>query len=1029
MRLHSKLFSLGFQSALQRAFLRAFLSAFLSLGAGCHGDRVRGLDGSATAPDAIEFGIIPVNGIQVRPLSVGNTSAIAVTVMDSQVDQPFGVESEPSAPVDPGKTQQMLVSFVPLTAGEVRGTLTLITSSIANPNLTVKLHGIAYLPELATNLDRLDFGDVNLGDSKTLTLTISNSSPARLNPNLRSLEPGGDYSVAPQGDLGELEPQQTVTVSVAFAPSVAGKSNGSVVLRCPVCVNRQIMLSGNGVGATPDAGPPPVLACALSVLPARVDFAQTDPGSKDRALLTLSSSGSGTCFVQAPYFARGTDPSFSTIEPLRALQLAPGQTSTLTAVFAPDAHTPLKISGSLVFVANDHNGPVAIALTGSVTPPPPPPPRQGQLVVAPASLIFTAQPPHAPAAQQLTVLNGGGQTLNFTAASNDPQMTLGVSSGSLAPGQRALINLAVAAQASPGSRSQTITVDALGAGQVVLPVQIDFTAAPPPPPPPAQLGVSPLALTFTAQTPSAPPPRSLTISNTGGLPLSWTGTSADAAVSIALAQGTVGGPGTTLAQISVAGQPYTGTRKSTLVIDAGAAGTATVTLDIIFSAPPPPPPPPQYGHSAWPKWHHGNTNTGLSEVDTSNTGNNQFWRTFVAAPVACLTDSRTDGKTRCGTYLSSPVLAQDGTVLQLGGDGNLYAFDPATGARKWSTPTAPPWIAANEGTPTVVADGSIFLMTAGEELSGKIAQFYKLDQNGNVLWHNDPSSCSGSRRCDGFDSSPALGDDGTLYFGNDDLSSIEAHDQRGVKTAMVALSPQSDIETQSGALAPDNIGYWSANGHLWALSKTATLWSYTDPNSTENFAKPPYGFHNIKSSPAVTSDGKVIFTFVYEKTTTKGVVQQITRVHAFQAGTTQKHLWSRQLGPTTPRPGLSPGGGLPPDYADALHYRSGITSPAIGPDGTIYVGHCDGLYALNSDGTLAAQNWPVAMSQVVSSPAVGADGTVYVGSMDGFLYAIHPDGMVKWQFETGGQVNSSPAIGVDGTIYLTSDDGFLYAIR
>ncbi len=64
---------------------------------------------------------------------------------------------------------------------------------------------------------------------------------------------------------------------------------------------------------------------------------------------------------------------------------------------------------------------------------------------------------------------------------------------------------------------------------------------------------------------------------------------------------------------------------------------------------------------------------------------------------------------------------------------------------------------------------------------------------------------------------------------------------------------------------------------------------------------------------------------------------------------------------------------------------------------------------------------------VYSSPAIGSDGTIYVGSDDHNLYAINPNGTQKWAFKTGGNVPSSPAIGSDGTIYVGSGDGFLYA--
>ena len=67
---------------------------------------------------------------------------------------------------------------------------------------------------------------------------------------------------------------------------------------------------------------------------------------------------------------------------------------------------------------------------------------------------------------------------------------------------------------------------------------------------------------------------------------------------------------------------------------------------------------------------------------------------------------------------------------------------------------------------------------------------------------------------------------------------------------------------------------------------------------------------------------------------------------------------------------------------------------------------------------------------VYSSPAIGSDGTVYVGSIDAKLYAINGKTGVKlWEFETGNFVLSSPAIGSDGTVYVGSYDKKLYAIK
>ena len=65
-----------------------------------------------------------------------------------------------------------------------------------------------------------------------------------------------------------------------------------------------------------------------------------------------------------------------------------------------------------------------------------------------------------------------------------------------------------------------------------------------------------------------------------------------------------------------------------------------------------------------------------------------------------------------------------------------------------------------------------------------------------------------------------------------------------------------------------------------------------------------------------------------------------------------------------------------------------------------------------------------------SSPAIGSDGTVYIGSNDYKLYAINGKTGVKlWEFETGSNVTSSPVIGSNGTVYVGSLDKKLYAIK
>ncbi len=104
------------------------------------------------------------------------------------------------------------------------------------------------------------------------------------------------------------------------------------------------------------------------------------------------------------------------------------------------------------------------------------------------------------------------------------------------------------------------------------------------------------------------------------------------------------------------------------------------------------------------------------------------------------------------------------------------------------------------------------------------------------------------------------------------------------------------------------------------------------------------------------------------------------------------------------------------------------SSPALGLDGTIYVGSWEGyLFAFNPNGAL---RWRFRTGfEITSSPAVGPDGTVYVGCRDHRLYAVTPAGQKRWAVKTGGWVDASPAIGTNGIIYCGSWDKKFYALN
>jgi outer membrane protein assembly factor BamB len=105
-----------------------------------------------------------------------------------------------------------------------------------------------------------------------------------------------------------------------------------------------------------------------------------------------------------------------------------------------------------------------------------------------------------------------------------------------------------------------------------------------------------------------------------------------------------------------------------------------------------------------------------------------------------------------------------------------------------------------------------------------------------------------------------------------------------------------------------------------------------------------------------------------------------------------------------------------------------LLSPALGPDGTLYVGARNGnLYALNPDGTL---KWQTPLGSVDSSAAIGSDGTIYLGAGSSYQALNPADGSQIWTFSpVDGQADSTPALGIGGRVYVTSNSNEVYALN
>ncbi len=154
-------------------------------------------------------------------------------------------------------------------------------------------------------------------------------------------------------------------------------------------------------------------------------------------------------------------------------------------------------------------------------------------------------------------------------------------------------------------------------------------------------------------------------------------------------------------------------------------------------------------------------------------------------------------------------------------------------------------------------------------------------------------------------------------------------------------------------------------------------------------------------------------------------------------------------GPSPPPAASVPPGAPRMVHGDARHvHRAAARGPAVAKVGlrvaiggpvaaqvtaspderTLYVASLDGnlVAVAREDGT---RRWSVALGdRVYSTPLVADDGTVYVGSDARKLFAISPEGAIRWKVDVDGEADSGATFAKDGTIVFAAGSA-VHAVR
>jgi hypothetical protein len=473
-------------------------------------------------PLDIAFAEVEVGGGRIVPVTITNAGTADLRVNDliltTSTGTDFSLASAPPLPatVPPNTAITLDVRYEPMAVGSATGTLRIETNSPETPVVTVALSGTGVavpVPQLVVSPPSVSFGEVGLGGSQALVVTISNAGNADLTVTGIQIESGelGAFRLGavPMPPVLVM-PGAALPVQVIFEPTVARSVTGTLQIMSDVDGTPLVTVPLSGTGGTQTVP-------LISVSPPAVGFGDVQVGTTRALEVTISNPGTAVLMIDR----MAVDGLASAVfrldnAPPPPVSIQPGSVLPVEIVYAPEL-TGLAM-GTLEIESNASNTPlVIVGLNGNGVPEPMP-----QIAVSPPLVDFSEVQVGTTRALTVTVTNPGTAELTLTGVAVDggpdgvfflgtvPTIPVGV-----APGDSVLLE-AVFAPVTETSVAGTLTIESDVAGMPVVTVPLNGTGVPMPM---SQIDVNPAALAFGDVEIGSTRLINVTITNLGAAPL------------------------------------------------------------------------------------------------------------------------------------------------------------------------------------------------------------------------------------------------------------------------------------------------------------------------------------------------------------------------------------------------------------------------------------------------------------------------------------------------------------------------------